>query len=79
MNKHDARDQYGEAQVKAWRRSWACSPPLAQPAGTDSADTRWAPDEVVLWRGAAVWRVGDAAFELRGAVAHYNASAADAL
>ena len=27
VNKHDARDQYGEAQVKAWRRSWACSPP----------------------------------------------------
>ena len=30
-------------------------------AGTHSADTRWAPDEVMLWRGAAVWRVGDAA------------------
>ena len=27
VNKHDAREQYGEAQVKAWRRSWACSPP----------------------------------------------------
>ena len=47
-------------------------------AGTHSADTRWAPDEVMLWRGAAVWRVGDAAFELRGAIAHYNASAAAA-
>ena len=27
VNKNDSREQYGEAQVKAWRRSWACSPP----------------------------------------------------
>ena len=70
---------YSEAEG---RPTATTTPSLWTPSATSGGPPALADTDgrrtVMLWRSAAVWRVGDATFELRGAIAHYSATAAAA-